>query len=229
MSRRLPSQWAPPDYYQLADQVIEHLGALNPTLIEARAPLVRAAWNLPSVLPERVTRCYRFGPPEALLGPRGGMPFWWLYLAEQPMTAIFEAGFCAQDARHQGRFYIVPAAEGAGLIATVSFARPLRLSDLTGSLGSQLSLYDRISSPDHAWCQWFGAHLDRLLFSRPGARFDGLRYPSRKHRNAAAIALSSRLLGRLRRGARTSVVQFSETPEHRELKASPWLIRAPGT
>lgn len=91
-----------------------------------------------------------------------------------------------------------------------------------------LGIHDELSSPDHEWCQWFGAHLDRLLMAGAGAAFDGLCYPSRKHRNAAAIALSSRALPRLRRCVTVTTARFADTAEFARLQASRWRIEMPG-
>lgn len=113
--------------------------------------LVRGVWNESSVWPQRVDRVYRFGPPESMkIGP--DFPFFWVYAADEPFTAVWEARFCTNPATHPGRFMLAANA-AEGLIARMSFNCPLRLFDLSGAACSKLGIYDHLRSPDYAWCQ----------------------------------------------------------------------------
>lgn len=121
---------------------------------QADQPLVRAAWNAASIWPAKVERTYRFGPP-AELANANGFPYHWVYIAEDTCTAAWEAQLCQNDVTRPGTFYIAHGAQQA-LIATLSFAAPLNLLDLTGLAASRLGIYDQLRSPDHGWCQWLG-------------------------------------------------------------------------
>ncbi|MCA8059627.1 RES domain-containing protein [Burkholderia cepacia] len=186
--------------------------------VESGAPLYRAAYSQLGILPDRVTRAYRFGPPRALFGPDGAMPFWWLYLAFEPDTTVWEARFCQNDVTRPGTFYIGQDAERDGLIATLRFPRKLRLWNLNGEASSRLGVFDMLSSPDYEWCQWFGVLLnDALAKCDPASRPDGVVYPSRRHRGHGAIILSSSALESMRTGVLQTHERFIEHPVYRRL------------
>lgn len=192
--------------------------------IDARAPLVRAAWNNASVLPARVDRSYRFGPPPELRASDGNYPFHWLYAAGDIQTAIWEAGLCLNDAEHPGTFYIERGARTA-LIATLACEVPLKLFDLNGLTSSKLGIFDEISSCDHRWCQWFGCMVDAAIESADG-QVHGMLYPSRKHRGHDAVAISSRVLERLAPQA-VSIQSFGDTPAYQALREDRCCLAPP--
>lgn len=74
----MPRQSTPPEHIAkrlpplalLQDTLLAHVKTIG-----ARTHLIRAAWNSASILPPRVDRTYRFGPPTALRGADGGYPF----------------------------------------------------------------------------------------------------------------------------------------------------------
>ena len=196
----------------LQDTLLAHI-----TTIDAYVPVTRAAWNSASILPARVDRTYRFGPPAAMRGADGSYPFHWIYAADDVYTAAWEAGLCLNDAEQPGTFYIERGARTA-LIATLEFGIPLKLLDLNGLASSKLGIFDDISDCDHEWCQWFGAMVDRVIGSCDG-RVHGMLYPSRKHRGHDAIALSSRTLGQLTAHVTIDVRHFGTTQAHQALRA----------
>lgn len=64
------------------------------------------------------------------------------------MAAVWEAGLCRNDVTDPGTFYLATGA-GAALVASLRFALPLVLFDVSGITLSKLGLSDDISSPDH--------------------------------------------------------------------------------
>ena len=195
----------------LQDTLLAHV-----TTIDVRTPITRAAWNSASILPARVDRTYRFGPPTATRGADGSYPFHWIYAADDVYTAAWEAGLCLNDAEQPGTFYIERGARTA-LIATLEFGIPLKLLDLNGLASSKLGIFDEISSCDHEWCQWFGAMVDRVIGSCDG-RVHGMVYPSRKHRGHDAIAISSRALRQLTPHVTVNVRHFGTTAAYQALR-----------
>lgn len=200
---------------------LDLLKASRAVVIASNTRLRRAAWNRASVLPCAANRAYRLGPPPAVIAANGGFPYWWLYLARRAMTCVYEAAFCGHDAREPGTFFIDPAAERHGMVASLWFPASLRLLDLTGDMAFQAGIHDRLSSPDHAWCQWFAHRLHEHGLFDGEAAFDGLLYPSRKDRGQAAIALHSHCVKRLRAGIRKRAIRFATSAEHARLLASP--------
>lgn len=196
-------------------------------LVPAHSRIYRAAWNSAAVLPLEAKSFYRFGPPPPA-GVHGvPIPFWWLYVAERPMTCVFEAGFCGHDARRAGRFFIEPDAVAVGLIATMAFPVDCRLLDLTGQAIIAMGLHDRISDPDHEWCQYFAARLHSAgLFSGKDA-YDGILYPSRKNRAEMAIAVTSKFIDLHRKAIRPTLERFEDTPEYQALILDPFCIAKP--
>jgi hypothetical protein len=63
-----------------------------------------------------------------------------LYVADEAMTCICEAGFCGHDARQPGSFYIEAHVVEHGLIATMDFPTELKLLDLTGDVTSTMGV-----------------------------------------------------------------------------------------
>ncbi|MCR4469789.1 MULTISPECIES: RES family NAD+ phosphorylase [unclassified Burkholderia] len=197
-------------------------------VIESGAPLYRAAYSPLGIVPDRVARAYRFGPPSALVGPDGVMPFWWLYMAFEPDTTVWEARFCQNDLTRPGTFYIDRDAECHGVIATLRFPRPLRLWNLNGEASSRLGIFDMLSSPDYQWCQWFGARVhDALKMCSPASRPDGVVYPSRRYRGQAAIILSSSALESMRTDVQREHVRFVEHAAYRRLLDDPLRVPPP--
>lgn len=221
---------APPDIVSAlpSNQSIAILAKTAPSIVRSRFTLARAAWNRPSVLPATVNRFYRFGPPDVIAGPAGStLPYWWLYVADELMTGIYEAGFCGHDARKPGRFFIHDAAVKNGLLAQLKFPSPLRLLDLPRHAFT-MGIHDKLSSPDHAWCQWFAYQLQAAgLFDTPGGAFDGLLYPSRKRRGVNAIALASTYVDAARPRISSATRAFRTSKEYRQLWADPFRIDAP--
>lgn len=154
--------------------------------------LYRAAYVPAAVLPERVLRAYRFGPPAELLDENGEFPFWWLYTADRPETAVWESGFCKNDVAQPGTFYFDSFALRHGVIAKLSFPRSLRLWNLNGEAASRLGIYNQLSSPDYEWSQWFRYRMFHAMQVAPtGERPDAFAYPSRKHRGHRAVAIGT--------------------------------------
>lgn len=184
--------------------------------------LIRAAWNLASVWPDHVTRTYRFGPHDDLK-TASGYPFYWIYAAEETLTAVWEAQFCSNPATHPGRFTVQENAEH-GMIATMAFNQPLRLFDLSSVAVSRLGIFDQLRSPDYQWCQMFGVVLDELL-SEHGGRVHGFVYPSRRHPGALVYAFSSRVRDVLAKGLTTEVAEFGQTAAYAKLLTDPSHIQ----
>ena len=204
----------------LHDTLLSHVKT-----IDARTALTRAAWNNASILPARVDRTYRFGPPAVLRGADGSFPFHWIYAADDVFTAAWEAGLCLNDAEQPGTFYIERGAKTA-LIATLAFGAPLKLVDLNGLASSKLGIFDEISNCDHEWSQWFGCMVDQVIDGQDG-RIHGMLYPSRKHRGHDAIAISSRALGQLAPLADISVRHFGTTAAYQALRSDRCCLPPP--
>ncbi|PWF47610.1 RES domain-containing protein [Massilia glaciei] len=187
----------------------------NIVVLPTGSTLARAAWNPASVLPAQVNTTYRFGPPAQSRAADGSFPFHWIYAAHMPMTAVWEAGLCLNDVTRPGSFYVAPGAPEA-LIVTFGLRAPLVLFDANGLVLSKLGIFDEVSSPDHAWSQWFGCMVDALVAAEDG-RVHGFRYPSRKHCGHEALALSSRELAMLRANLSVTKQAFGATPEYKVL------------
>jgi hypothetical protein len=192
--------------------------ASNIIELSASTKLIRAAWNLASVWPDGVTRTYRFGPHDGLK-TASGYPFYWIYAAEETLTAVWEAQFCTNPATHPGHFTVQKGAE-EGKIATLAFNQRLRFFDLSGAAVSRLGIFDQLRSPDYQWCQVFGVVLDELLAEHGGEVHDFV-YPSRRHPGALAYALSSRVRDVLARNLTFEVVQFGQTAAYANLLVDP--------
>jgi RES domain-containing protein len=187
-------------------------------IVPAGQPLIRAAWNPASVFPRRVDVTYRFGPPGAWRRD-GAFPFHWIYAAADEMTAVWEACLCRNDVTDPGTFYVAPGAEDA-IIASLSFAAPLALLDLSGITLSKLGLSDDISSPDHEGTQWLGCMIDAVIAEQDG-RIAGICYPSRKQRGHQAFALSSRSIGVLAPALTVTQQRFGDLTACATLMADP--------
>lgn len=186
----------------------------NLVVTPAGQHFVRAAWNAASVWPRKVTRTFRFGPPESLAGERG-YPYHWVYATDHVFTAAWEAQLCVNDVTRPGTFFVRPGAEKA-IISKLSFSQPISLFDIAGPAASKLGIYDNLHSPDHAWCQWFGWQLDQLIAGQNG-KVHGVRYPSRRHPGHRAYAISSRVMRALSKGMSSTHVTFGASPDFKLL------------
>jgi hypothetical protein len=189
----------------LGGHLIEH---------SARTELVRAVWNKASVWPEKVNQTYRYGPHESLKTV-DGFPFYWIYAAEETLTAIWEAQLCVNPITHPGHFTLAKGAENA-LIVNLSFDQPLQLFDLSGKAVSKLGIYDQLRSPDYEWCNWFGLLMDHII-SEHFQHVHGFVYPSRRHPGGAAYAISSHVHKELAHGLVSTETLFQETNEYFDL------------
>ena len=202
------------------------LKSSTPRLIAAHTHIFRAAWNAASVLPVMANKFYRFGPPEAII-TGSAPPYWWLYVAEKKITSVYEAQFCKNEPAFPGTFYLDPFAEKKGLIATIDFPTDLTLLDMIGDVLFQLGIFDQISSPDHAWCQWFGNQLVKAKLFQAGKAFDGILYPSRKNRSENAIALFSGFVDKYRGKIKHATQKFNTTEKYTTLRSMPFCKTAP--
>lgn len=208
------------------DRVLQCLG--EHLKVDAGLVLYRAAYRPENILPATIKRAHRFGPPEALIGTDGNLPFAWLYAAHSVETALWEAQFCKNDATRPGTYYLDAAAVQYGTVAELRFSRELRLWDLNGSASSRLGIFDEISSPDHEWCQWFGCLLHEAMESQnPAERPDGFVYPSRRHRGHTAVAISLSALEELRSGAGCIQRPFAQTTEYATAQSDPLRVPPP--
>jgi hypothetical protein len=199
-------------------------------IVKSVETLYRAAWSPHSVLPEKASRPYRFGPPDGFRSGDGTMPFWWLYLAPHPETTVWEARFCLNDVTRPGTFYIDPAAERDGLVATLSFPRDLRLWNMNGEASSRLGTYDQLSSPDYEWCQRFGVRVhDAMGMIDVVSKPDGFIYPSRRVRGNAAIVLSSEAISSMRAQITPQYCRFVDHPVYERLRDHPLRVAPPTT
>lgn len=187
-------------------------------VLPAGTRLVRAVRHPAAVIPPYVQQTYRFGPPEALRGPDGRFSLYWLYVAEDLLTALWEAGFCTNDLTQPGTFYIPDAVADSGLVATVTLRADVCILEAGGTVLSKLGIYDRING-DHDWCQWLGLRLFEVLDALPAVI--GFRYPSRKHRNHGALAIRSSALEDWRQHVDITVSRFAEMVEFEALLADP--------
>lgn len=187
--------------------------------------LVRAARSPEQVLPESVSNTYRWGPPASARNAEADFPFYWLYAAEDVATAVWEGKFCKISEKRPGFFKVDRGAAETGLLAVFRLEDDLPLLELGGSTGTRLGLYDRISEPDHEWCQRLGMELHHVLSElhlRTGAI--GIRYPSRRTRNRSAVAIHSDYLKDWRRSITVQTSRFGQMPFHRELRRDPCCL-----
>ncbi|MBY4899243.1 RES family NAD+ phosphorylase [Cupriavidus sp. AU9028] len=187
-------------------------------VLPAGTRLFRAVRHPAAVVPAYVQQTYRFGPPEALRGPDGQFSLYWLYAAQDLLTALWESGFCTNDMTQPGTFYIPAAVTQSGLLVTFTLQEDLRIVDLHGTALSKLGIYDRIHG-DHDWCQWFGLQMFDVLDGLPGGAVLGFRYPSRKHKNHGALAVSSEALDRFRNSVGVQVTPFALMPHYEALRS----------
>ena len=183
--------------------------------------LTRAAWNAATALPDFATRTHRWGPPASCRQAAGRFPFHWLYVAEDAYTAIWEGRFCEKVERFPGAFRLNEAASD-GLLVTMRLKSDLNFIEIGGTTAARLGIYDRLSDPDYQWCRHFGLemhHVLEALFNRTGAI--GIRYPSRRLRNHAALAVHSRHLGRWRESVTIDTARFGDLPIYGELLDDP--------
>jgi hypothetical protein len=221
---------APNDVFRTlpSQDVIKTLAKTRPAIYNAHRRLDRAAWNEASVLPSSVNKFYRFGPPISYVSTLASLPYWWLYIADEAITCVYEAGFLGHDARRPGCFFLQDYPVEHGLIATMDFPTELRLLDLNGDVAFKMGIYDLLSSSDHLWCQWFAYQLQAEgLFDGSGRAFDGLLYPSRKNRGKEALALASTYVDEARPGIIHTEQPFKDTPEYRQLLGDPLRIAKP--
>lgn len=209
-----------PDTTQLQSVLLSHI-----VEVQSGHTFIRAAWNDLSVWPSRVTKTYRFGPPDVLKDTDGRYPYHWIYVAEHVITAAWEAQLCANDVTRPGTFYVRDGATEA-LMSTLVFDKPVRLLDLTGTVVSKLGIYDALRSPDHEWCQWFGNQLDDVIRSQ-GGDVHGFRYPSRRHPGFLAYALSSRVMDDLGDHLDYSTTKFGKTDELKLMERDPCYVECP--
>lgn len=218
----------PPDIAESMPAVEQLVAALERSTRTVGPELFRAAYSPAGILPDRVWKPYRFGPPDALIAKDGAVPFGWLYVAPEPETTVWEARFARNDARRPGTFYLDGEAERVGVIATLTFPRELRVWDLGAPASSLLGIYDQLSSPDYEWCQWFGWQLHLAMQQvGPEQRPDGALYPSRRYRGQGAIILAFEALASLRAGITYTATPFVQHPSYAELQGDPLRREAP--
>lgn len=220
----------PPVYAGIlpTSEAIAALKATKPATIPASMPFYRAAWNAGSVLPVSPVSFYRFGPPQRAV-VSGKPPYWWLYIADQIPTCIYEAQFCTHNETAPGHFFIEPYAQKNGVIATLTLPQNLKLLDLTGDTAFRMGIYDALSGPAHHWCKWFAYQLVNAGFFQGSSGFHGILYPSRKNRGRNAIALHSGYVNRksVRANITYTVEDFNKTAEYKELRKSPFFMKIP--
>ena len=187
--------------------------------LPAGSQLFRAVRHPAAVIPPYVERTYRFGPPAVFVGPDGRHTTYWMYAAQDLLTALWESSFCTNDVTQPGTFYIPAAVAQDGLIAIFTLQRDIRLVDLSGTMLSKLGIYDQIHG-NHEWCQWFGLLMLEALAGRVGeSTVMGFRYPSRKHKMHLAVAVQSGALEQWRSDVIVQVKRFAELPEFGQLRA----------
>jgi hypothetical protein len=187
--------------------------------------LVRTARAPAFVLPHGALTAYRWGPPKSARDPAARLPYHWLYVAEDVATAVWEGRFCERSEECPGFFYVQPDVAESGIVALFRLEDDVRLLELGGTTGARLGIFDRISDPDHTWCQHFGVELHHILaelHADTGAI--GIRYPSRRLRNHSAIAIHSRHLAAWRRTVTVRTMRFGDMPFHRELCRDPCYL-----
>jgi hypothetical protein len=191
--------------------------------------LYRAASREEYILTLGAARAHRFGPPEAVRALHGGPPYGLLYVADSVETAMWEAQFCRHDVTRPGTYYLAPAAVEHGVVAELQFARAPRLWNLNGSASSRLGIFDQITSPDYAWCQWFGYLLYQARqAASPDTRPDGFIYPSRRHRGHAAVALFTPAEA-LYAGISYTAQPFTDTAAYASTLTDPLRVEPPAT
>jgi len=159
------------------------------------------------------------GRPLSSPAPKVRFSTYWLYAAPDLETALWESGFCTNDATQPGTFYVPAAVAQDGLVATFTLRREVKILDLSGSVLSKLGIYDQIHG-NHEWCQWFGLQMFEMLAgSGDEAGPLGFYYPSRKHKNHRALAVQSGSLQLWRRCVDVQLARFADMPEFEALRA----------
>lgn len=214
----------PPSHIASSLPSLEHLRDVlhnKIQVLEAGTKLVRAAWTPESIFPSAVSKSYRFGPPAELCQNNGHFPWFWLYAANDPMTAIWEAQLCKNDCTTPGTFYMANGSENA-LLVTIELKAPILIFDLMETVSSTLGIYDALSSPDYEWCQWLGWQINEILSNKSDQKIHGFRYPSRKHRGATAYAFTAPFSPTDKDiFLITHTVKFGDSPQYEELLANP--------
>jgi hypothetical protein len=199
----------------MRDLLLTALKATTPAVLQTCSRLYRAAWSKDTVL-AHATGCVGTFDSKAA-------QYWWLYLAEDPMTGVYEAGFCGNGAKAPGHFFVKPEAEATGVIATLSFPTELKLLDLTNDTAVLSGICELVQSPDRPACQKMAQEMeDAGFFGVDG--FDGLLYSSRMNTGKRMIALHSSVVDKLRLDVELCVQPFNETPEYRLLTSSPFVL-----
>lgn len=184
--------------------------------LPSNQPLVRAARNPAATWPVVVSRTGRFGPPQCVADT------FWIYVADDVLTAVWEGRFCNKVATKPGRFAISDIARH-GVIAHLSFDEPLKFFDLSGDVASKLGIYDELRSPDYDWCQWFGYAMDKIVEEYQGV-VHGFAYPSRRHPGEKAYVISSRVRAALETKLTVYTQRFIDTAAYAELTGDPCYL-----
>lgn len=199
----------------MTDPLLTALKSTAPAILPMYSRLFRAAWSKESVLADGTDCLGTFDSKAA--------SYWWLYLAEDPMTAVYEAGFCGHGAKAPGHFFVKPEAEATGAIATLGFPTELKLLDLTSDTSVLSGISDLVQSPDRPACRKLAQEMvDAGFFDVDG--FDGMLYASRMNTGKRMIALHSSMVDKLRLDIELCVQPFNETPEYRQLASSPFVL-----
>ena len=154
----------------------------------------------------------RFGPPPETAGVDQRLPFTWLYLGMDSVVAAWEGRLVLNNRGPGTGFHITRRAEEEGVLAYVTFARPLRLWNLGEDHSSRLGFHDAISEGDYAACQRFGERLrEAMLMMPPTERPDGFVYPSRRVKGSPALALADWAAKELFEGAEVVITRFVDS------------------
>lgn len=158
---------------------------------EADRVFVRAVTNPKYVATASPFVPGRFGPSPETAGVDQRLPFTWLYLGMDSVVAAWEGRLVLNNRGPGTGFHITRRAEEEGVLAYVTFTRPLRLWNLGEDHSSRLGFHDAISEGDYAACHLFGGRLrEAMLTMQEAARPDGFVYPSRRVKGAPALALA---------------------------------------
>lgn len=188
------------------------------TMLAAGTRIFRCVRGPKGVIPPYVDGTYRFGPPPRFAGADGRFSTYWMYAAQDLMTALWESGFCINDDTQPGTFYIPGAIAETGLVAIFTLQADIPILDLDGTVLSKLGIYDRIHDHNYGWCQWFGLRMFEVLNGFTGEFVPiGFRYPSRKHKSYSALAIQSCSLEDWRRQVEVQVTRFGDMPEFNAL------------
>jgi hypothetical protein len=210
-----------------AQEILRALGG-NVHRYAIDTTFIRAVDKVKYVASASPTTAHRFGPPLALMNADGTLPHTWLYLAFDAIVASWESRMIKNNRGAGKGFHVTLKAEQAGLLATIRFARELRMWNLSDDHFSRLGVADIISNRDHYACHWLGLRVRQAMMMLPAVdRPDGFIYPSRIVKGQQALVIADWAVDDLFRNAKIDTKPFRGSDTYRRYMNDPMRTAAP--